>query len=220
MIRVIVAAFLVVTMPGTAIGAPALEVLRDITPELLSPALDDRQMAALLNRIGLYYHPERTPRVADRYFRAALGIWERVAGPDHPETARVYGNLALVYESIGELREAERLQRRAIAILQADTGSGDGVIANVFNLAANLTFQKRYPEAEPCWQRALELAEEILPVGDARTRQINTNFAEFYRLQGRADKEAAVKGRWEASMVGGEKERLTSATCVVSKGGA
>ena len=54
---------------------------------------------------------------AERLYRQALGIKERLLGPEHPEVATTLNNLAVVCRRRGLLDEAEALYRRAIDIL-------------------------------------------------------------------------------------------------------
>jgi Flp pilus assembly protein TadD len=54
---------------------------------------------------------------AERLYRRALDIKERLLGPEHPEVGTTLNNLAVVYRRRGRLEEAEALYRRAIDIL-------------------------------------------------------------------------------------------------------
>ncbi len=49
-------------------------------------------------------------------FQRALTIYEKVLGPEHPETASTLNNLALLYAVQGKDEKAELLFQRALAI--------------------------------------------------------------------------------------------------------
>ena len=58
-------------------------------------------------------------------FERALAIWERVLGPDHPDTAVSLNNLGgLLYSSRGSTRRARPLYERALAIRERVLGPG------------------------------------------------------------------------------------------------
>jgi tetratricopeptide (TPR) repeat protein len=55
-------------------------------------------------------------------FERALAIWERVLGPDHPQTAQGLNNLALLLKDQGEVDAARALFERALAIRERVLG--------------------------------------------------------------------------------------------------
>jgi tetratricopeptide (TPR) repeat protein len=160
-------------------------LLESLAHRVIAVAPADAEMARLLNTLGLRSYRKGANIPAHRYFLGALRISEKLRGPDHRDVARVLGHMAVTYAGIGLLDEGESVLRRAIAILELPgRGFDDSLVANVFNLAANLTMQDRLDEAEACYSRALDLAEQYWPIGDPRTRRLGEAFAGFYRMLG------------------------------------
>jgi tetratricopeptide (TPR) repeat protein len=55
---------------------------------------------------------------AERGYRAALGLKEKLLGSDHPEVALVANNLGTLLSRLGRTSEAADLHRRAVAIVE------------------------------------------------------------------------------------------------------
>jgi hypothetical protein len=51
----------------------------------------------------------------ERCTNAALDVYERVLGPDHPYTAHSLNNLANTLQDLGERKRAEEVRQRARA---------------------------------------------------------------------------------------------------------
>src|SRR5438046_2379198 len=103
---------------------------------------------------------------AESTARRALRLMERAAGPAHPDVANLLVNLAHIREGRDALGPAERLLRRAVAILGAVRGGGEDVarlrVQALRGLGDNLRLQGRYREAEPILKKALARAERAL----------------------------------------------------------
>ena len=92
---------------------------------------------------------------AEPLYHRALEIWERVLGPDHPNTASSLNNLAALYDSQGKLTEAEPLFRRALEIRERVLGPDHPDTAlSLNNLAVLYKAQGKLTEAEPLYRRA------------------------------------------------------------------
>jgi len=66
--------------------------------------------------------PRSSPAEAEPLFRKALEIRERVLGPDHPDTATSYNNVAFNLNAQGRAAEAELLFRKALEIRERVLG--------------------------------------------------------------------------------------------------
>ena len=73
--------------------------------------------------------------------KRALAIWEKVLGPEHPETARGLNNLAAIYDSIGDFAKALPLDKRALAIWEKVLGPEHPEMARGLNTLAFLTYR-------------------------------------------------------------------------------
>ena len=110
------------------------------------------------NNLGLY--DQARPLLAE-----ALRLREEVLGPDHPDVAASEDHLGLVLRDLGEVAEAERLGRLAVATLEkhrADPGGETLYAQGLHNLAAALNQAGKYDEAEALYRQALEIKRRLL----------------------------------------------------------
>ena len=122
---------------------------------------------------------------AEDILNQALAIWERVLGPDHPDTATSCNNLAAVYHAQGRYSEAEPLHQRALAIRERVLGPDHPDTAtSCNNLAGVYHDQGRYSEAELLYQRALAIRERVLGPDHPDTATSCNNLAGVYHAQG------------------------------------
>ena len=70
------------------------------------------------------------------------------------------GRRAFAAAQIGDLGRCEKLNRKALAILEGAFGDVFVTAHYVNNLAGILAAQERYPEAEPLWRRAIAIYEK------------------------------------------------------------
>jgi len=91
----------------------------------------------------------------------ALRIYEKVLGPDHPDTATAAGNLGWLYCDKGEFAKAEPLELRALAIDEKKLGSEHVDTAKCLDDLGDLYRETgQYAKAEPLYQRALKIREK------------------------------------------------------------
>ena len=70
---------------------------------------------SLNNLAGLYMDQGRH-KDAELLFRRSLAIFEKSAGPDHPNFVKTLINMAGVYEELGKKKEAAGFLKRAEAM--------------------------------------------------------------------------------------------------------
>lgn len=117
----------------------------------------------LLNQAGLLLRAKALHAPAELLMRRALAIDEAIFGPEHPNVAKLLGNLATVLQDTNRLVEAEPLMRRALAIDEASFGPQHPEVAtDLNNLAQQLQAINRLAEAEPLMRRALTIDEASL----------------------------------------------------------
>jgi tetratricopeptide (TPR) repeat protein len=123
---------------------------------------------------------------AELLYKRALGIRERVLGGEHPDTALLLNDLALIYYYQGWYVEAEPLYKRALGIRERALGMEHPDMAeSLNNLALLYDSQGRYGEAELLYERALGIWERALGAEHPSTALSLNNLAVFYREQGR-----------------------------------
>ncbi|MCS5691713.1 tetratricopeptide repeat protein, partial [Cyanobium sp. FGCU-6] len=126
---------------------------------------------------------------AEPLYRRALAISEKTQGPDHPETANILNNLALLYDNQGAYAKAEVLYRRALAIREEALGPDHPATAtSLNNLAALYDNQGAFAKAEPLYLRALAINERALGPDHPATATSLNNLAFLYDSQGAYDK--------------------------------
>lgn len=124
-------------------------------------------LAVALNDLGLALEnqpgeDENRARFAEaeRHYRRALGIQERLFGPRHGEVGITLNNLAGAMGAQGRLQQAEPVLRRALALLDAALGPGNAKAANcASNLGDLLSALGRGAEAARLYARAIAAFE-------------------------------------------------------------
>lgn len=125
-------------------------------------------LAVALNDLGLAVESQPAAREedrsrfaeAERYYRRALAIQERLLGPRHGEVGITLNNLAGAMGAQGRLPQAEPVLRRALAVLDAALGAANAKAANcASNLGDLLAALGRPAEAAPFYKRALSAFE-------------------------------------------------------------
>src|SRR5262249_53001022 len=97
---------------------PHVLALRDVCADVTSdiadwPTLLNEAGAALLNVVGDYFLGRAAYSQAEQLFRDALAIYEKVLGPEHPDTARSLEHLARLLGPQGNLAAERPLYQRA-----------------------------------------------------------------------------------------------------------
>jgi CHAT domain-containing protein len=132
--------------------------------------------------------------------RRALAVREKALGPEHPDVAISFNNLALVYTRRGEYAKAEPIFQRALAIREKALGPEHPYIADSLNNLAILYRERaEYAKAEPMLQRALAIREKVLgPEHPAVAATLN-DLAELSAAKGEAARAIAYQSRANAA---------------------
>lgn len=118
--------------------------------------------AEVLTTLGTTYQGLGLYEPAKERLRAALEASRAAFGKDHVEVALVLDRLAVAFEDEGDPREAERLGREALAMLQR-LGQGEGATAAGVkgNLARALELLGRSDEAETLYREVLAIHRRL-----------------------------------------------------------
>ena len=145
---------------------------RDVTVALVLDAASSRVekelagqpevKAAVLATLGTTYEGLGLYAPARQALQAALDASIAAYGPEHVEVARALDGLGWVAESEGNLQEAERLGREAVAMLRR-LGEGDGSDAADVkgNLALALKGLGKSAEAEALYREVLAIERRL-----------------------------------------------------------
>ncbi len=128
-------------------------------------ALDGGNMDAawLASRAALCLYKLGDYAGAEPLNRRALESYERVSGPEHPNTLSSVNNLAELLRSKGDYAGAELLIRRALEGCERVLGpSHPDTLTSMNNLAGLLESKGDYAGAEPLCRRVLEARERVL----------------------------------------------------------
>jgi eukaryotic-like serine/threonine-protein kinase len=127
-----------------------------ILEETQAPATD---VSALLDDLGQVYAREQQWALAKQTYERSLAVDQRILGDDHPRVAMHLHNLAVVAQSMGDLKRAEELYRDAIRRKERVYGTQDPQTADAkINYGLLLQREGRLGEAEPLLRNALALA--------------------------------------------------------------
>ena len=134
-------------------------------------------------------------RAAEGKLKAALAA-VRQSYPDGPEVGTVLNNLAIVYETLGQLDEAERLLRDAIAVWRRTLGPEHANLARSLSNLAELHQVKGEPEqSEAAFRQALAVAEANAESAPAVLRNVLDNYAKLLVELGRGAEAEALRAR-------------------------
>lgn len=113
-----------------------------------------------LNLLGLICHTQGQLNRAEQFYRRAGVIWEKAAGPRHPDVGVALNNLGSLYREQGRYLDAVRMTRRALAIWEQTLGPEHPKLAGALaNLADQESHLGRLAEAEMHAARALAITE-------------------------------------------------------------
>jgi tetratricopeptide (TPR) repeat protein len=101
-------------------------------------------------------------RAAEESFQRVIAIREKLLRGDKPALVPSLRNLGELYLATDHPTEAEAILRRALAIRQMGDPENAGAAEILAMLASALRNQKKYAEAEPLFQRALQIQEQKL----------------------------------------------------------
>src|SRR5215210_88011 len=83
---------------------------------------EDEQASLLCNQLGYYLQMIGEYAEAQPLLERALGIYEKMLGPEHPDTALSLNNLAGLLQAQGDYEEARPLLERALGIYEKVLG--------------------------------------------------------------------------------------------------
>ncbi len=145
-----------------------------------------KSTADLLNRLGIVLKSKARFAEAEPLYRRALEIFEKSAGPNHPDVASTLNNLALLLCATNRLAEAEPMLRRALTIDEARFGPHHSEVAtNLNNLAELLRASNRFEEAESLYRRSLGISRMRLGHKDSKVAICLNNLALLLHTMGR-----------------------------------
>uniref|UniRef100_A0A914UHE3 Uncharacterized protein n=1 Tax=Plectus sambesii TaxID=2011161 RepID=A0A914UHE3_9BILA len=100
---------------------------------------------------------------ADDLHLSALSLYKRVFGDNNVQTAKHYGNLGRLYQSMRRFEEAEAMHKKAIEVKQRLLGDDDYEVALSIGHLASLYNHDldRFDEAEKLYLRSIEIERKL-----------------------------------------------------------
>lgn len=149
---------------------------------------DDKELrlAITLNELGLVYLEEDKPAKAEKLFKRALAMREKIQGASHIDVAAQLDNLAAACDAKGDCGQARSCCERALEIRKKALGSDSPQVATTLNnLAALCDTQGQCDHAEGLLKEALAIDEKKLGADDPAVAADLTNLAGLYVKQGK-----------------------------------
>jgi len=144
-----------------AAGVPA-GVLAQSSPVVVLPSAQLEE-AKKLDREATELYQQGKYDEAIPLVKRILEIREKALGPNHPDVAASFNNLAELYRRQGNYAEAEPLYQRSLAIIEKVFGPEHPLAAGIlYNLAELQLNQGNYAEADSLFQRSQAIREKAL----------------------------------------------------------
>lgn len=146
-------------------------------------AQDSLQEASTLNEQVAKLYQQGQYREAIPLAQRVLEIYEKVLGPEHPDTAAALNNLALFYDTTNDAyTKAKPLYERALSIREKVLGpEHPDTVKSISNLAGYYWNTGNFAKAESFFQRALAVREKVLGPEHPDTATSLNALGEVYR---------------------------------------
>jgi len=185
----------------------SLRICEELLPEdhllLASPK---RVLALILEEIAI--DNEQDPAVksslleeAEKLHLFALGMSLRVFGETNVQTAKHYGNLGRLYQTMKRFQEAENMHLKAIKIKESLLGPDDYEVAlSVGHLASLYNYDmKEYTKAEHLYFRSIEIGVKLFGPSYSGLEYDYRGLIQVYQATNSSDKLSkynSILGNW------------------------
>jgi len=131
--------------------------------------------------LAALYRDEGKYELAEPLLTKALGVRQRVLGPEHPDALISMNNLGLLYAYQGRYMLAEPLLTQALEVRQRILGQEHpDTLLSMNNLALLYVYERKYETAEPIYLRVLELQRRALAADHPRRLASMNDLAALY----------------------------------------
>ncbi|MGE0580919.1 MAG: tetratricopeptide repeat protein [Steroidobacteraceae bacterium] len=160
----------------------ALASARQVTPG------GEVTVASILNGLGDTLSQLGSDLEAESAYREALGIDERLFGPDSLESAQTLQGLASTLYFAGHYADAEPLMRRSLAIRRGKLGPRHWKVGDNLNDLGALYFQEgRYDQAAGFWKGSLAITVEWAGPDHPDVGSVSNNIGRSLLIDGKLD---------------------------------
>ena len=113
-------------------------------------------------------------------------LLEKELGEEHPNTATIYHQVALLHRTMGNYKDALHLSQKALAIREKVLGEDHPDTATIYNnLAIIYHITGKYEDTLPYYQKALAIREKVFGEDHPNTADSYHNLALFYKDTGK-----------------------------------
>jgi tetratricopeptide (TPR) repeat protein len=175
----------------------AIDIITHILPQdHLLLASSKRVKALILEEIAIdSHHAETESRLLDEaqeLHLSSLMLAMRAFGENNVQTAKHYGNLGRLYQSMHKFAEAEEMHLKAIAIKERLLGIDDYEVAlSVGHLASLYNYDmNKFDEAEQLYLRSIAIGRKLFGEGYSGLEYDYRGLLRLYHAKGNAQKAA------------------------------
>lgn len=118
------------------------------------------KIAETLNMLAISDTAQDRYEEAAPVMREVVARFEKISGPDHPDTLVAKNNLAAILLHLDNYEEAERLQRAVIEHMRADDGQGT-IVKNYENFSDTLAHEGKVDEAVEYARKAVAAQKRL-----------------------------------------------------------
>ena len=183
--------------------AKAIEVAENLRWYYSAPdsKVDEYYLGGLYNLLGMLYHLQNRSEKAEKYYLAAIGIYERLAKKNadayEPALAASYNNVGAFYDDQNQPDKVEKYYLAAIEIyerlVKENAAAYEPELAGSYNNAGVFYDDQDQPEkAEKYYLAAIEIQKRLVKKNaDAYEPALAASYnnaGNFYSDQGQSDK--------------------------------
>jgi len=128
---------------------------------------DNASRARMLRGLGVVHWQQGRNGDAERLFKRALDIQQRVLGSDHPDVGGTLNNLGALYYQQKEYQRALESYEQARLVIEKSLGPRHPSVLSVTNnIGETLWKLKQFSQAEPMLRQVLALKEAVMPANE------------------------------------------------------
>lgn len=158
---------------------PHIEALLTILEE---ECLALEEAGQLFNAAGFYATRQANYALAEQLLHTALGQRTVVLGAGHPDVSESLNDLGFLYYTRGDLVQAERFFRQALASQRRRGDSPEHLAVTLNNVASLCRKQSKWTEAEHLFREALAIWQGS--AANSHAARVLNNLALLYQDQG------------------------------------